>query len=1200
MKFKTTLFASFIFVCQSIAFAQDKTSFDAYKAEADGYFINFMETTSGIVATDNYASNIYLFDAGKYSVLFSSPGCGRYMTLSPDKKSIGFKYIQVDGKQAPALLTIQTKAITLLHAPVNLCGQVSFAQNGKTAFTIGNELIVRDGNSLVNYPLGQYVNIAPLSPDGKFACYNDDHDQLFLLNLANNQVITLTSGEKGNIYPLWSPDASKLMYSSISGQLSVYDLQSQTTKFISEGQYPSWTDDSHHIIFTKIESSDSHFIGSDIYKSNVDGSEIINITNTPDNYEIAAVPSGNKMIYQSLNKKTVSIASLTKNKSLSTHPIFKTESPLSISHQPFQKSMESETFVPGTVPYVNQVYDTPEWHYGYGSCAPSTAIMAIAYYNKVPKWPITTSNGVGNHTSEYGAYVADKYRLNEYYYLDVSSTGGGEDAWGGYGYMWTGSYAPSQRMRQYIENHYLTSVQENADNYSKALTEINNGYPFPICNLLSSAGHLTLAIGYVVGQHTIIFNDPYGNKNTGSWPNWAGQNSHYDWPGYNNGFQNLNTVAWTVTAEGSEVAYNDTIIDDVFYNHGFYMNNSQNTSIQRYYRDFNAGYGNHHWYTGTEANTDICYVTWTPTIATSGNYEIFAYIPGGAGCTTVSAKYQVNTSSGITTVPIDQSQYSGQWVSLGTYSLASGQTDYVYLGDASGLAGENIAFDAMKFRSVSPADNILPTTAVTSPNNWKTADFTASFTDADDIGGSGLEKSYYQVLDYDGTEWHANAGNGFFADNFDSYNSSVWSVPASSGTWQVSGGNLIQGDTSVNNSNIYASLNQNLSNRYIYQFYAKIDPATDGANQHRFGFHFFSDDGSLTNRGNSYFIYFRQETSTLEFFKVESDVFTLTKTVNNITTTLGQWNDYKIIFDRTTGKIDVYRDDVFLGTWTDSSVLTNSGDYISFRTGNCKVNINELKVYRSRLPTATISVGAAATNDIRYQNPDPSTCSGKVKSIVNDVAGNLSTITFDNINVDWTDPSCVTVNDGSGSDVDATASLSSLTANWTTSIDPNSGIAKYWYAIGTTAGATDVVNWTDNNLNTSVTNSALTLTQGQIYYFSVKAENGAGLNSICSSNGILADVNTGINENENAITVTAQPNPFNENATLFFSQKTEQQLTLSLIDVLGKEVFSANKNYTAGEHSIDIIADALKLAKGVYTFRISSDKYAASLRVVKY
>lgn len=1201
MKCKILGFVLFIFSLHNLAIAQNKTSFDSYKAEADGYFVNFMETTSGIVATDNYASNLYLFSEGKYIVLFSSPGCGRYMQLSPDKKNIGFKYIQTDGKQAPALLNIQTKTITLLHAPVDLCGQVSFSQNGKTAFTIGNEMVIIEDNNSSNYSLGQYVNIAPISPDGKFACFNDDHDQLFLLNLSNKQVTKVTSGVKGNMYPIWSPDASKLMYSSISGELYIYDLKSQSTTFISEGQYPSWTSDSHHIVFTKTETTDLHFISSDIYKAKANGSEIKNITNTPDNFEIAAIPSGDKIIYQSLNKRTVTIQSSIANASLSAHLIFNAESPLNISSQGFQKSMQSEVHIPGTVPYVNQVYDTPEWHYGYGSCAAATAIMATAYYNKIPKWPITTSNGVGSHTSEYGAYVADKYRLNQIYYQDVSTTGGGEDAWGGYGYTWTGSYSPHSRMQQYISQHYITSVQEDADNYPKALAQINSGYPFPICNLLTTAGHLTLAVGYIVGQHTIIFNDPYGNKNNGSWPNWLGQNSYYDWPGYNNGNQNLNTVAWTVTAQGSEVYYNDTIIDDIFYNHGFYMNNSQNGSVQRYFHDLNSGYNNHYWFTGTEAGTtDIAFVTWTPNIATAGNYEIFAYIPGGTGSTAVSAKYQINTSSGTTNVVIDQSQNSAQWVSLGIHSLAAGQTDNVYLGDATGIASQNIAFDAMKFRHLGPVDNIAPTTAIASPNNWDTTNFSTTFTDVDDIGGSGIDKSYYQVIDYDGAEWHANAGNGFFADNFDSYNSSTWSVPTSSGTWQVSGGNLIQSDSTVGNSNIYASLDQNLSNRYLYQFYAMVAPATDGTNQHRFGFHFFSDNGALINRGNSYFIYFRQETSTLEIFKVVNDVFTLSKTINNVITTLGQWNDYKIIFDRTTGKIDVYKDNALLGSWTDGSVLTSQGNYISFRTGNCKANISELKVYRSRLPSVAITVGAAATNDIRYQNPNPSTYSGKIKSIVNDVDGNLSAIASQNINVDWTDPSCVTVNDGNGSDINFTSSTSSLSANWTTSVDANSGIVKYWYAIGTSSGATDLVNWTDNSLNTSVTNTGLSLTAGQNYYYSVKAVNGAGLNSICSTNGILVSMTTGISENENEIIVAAQPNPFDENATVFFSQQTEQRITIALIDILGKEIQIANTIYPAGNSSINLNADALKLAKGVYTFRISSDKYTASLRLVKY
>ncbi|MEW6200373.1 MAG: FG-GAP-like repeat-containing protein, partial [bacterium] len=94
------------------------------------------------------------------------------------------------------------------------------------------------------------------------------------------------------------------------------------------------------------------------------------------------------------------------------------------------------------------------------------------------------------------------------------------------------------------------------------------------------------------------------------------------------------------------------------------------------------------------------------------------------------------------------------------------------------------------------------------------------------------------------------------------------------------------------------------------------------------------------------------------------------------------------------------------------------------------------------------------------------------------------------------------VNDGTGADITYAASATQLSANWSSSSDPESGIARYWYAIGSTAGATDVVDWTDNGTATAVTKTGLTLTNGQTYYFTVKAENGAGLlNGATDSDG---------------------------------------------------------------------------------------------------
>ncbi len=73
-----------------------------------------------------------------------------------------------------------------------------------------------------------------------------------------------------------------------------------------------------------------------------------------------------------------------------------------------------------------------------------------------------------------------------------------------------------------------------------------------------------------------------------------------------------------------------------------------------------------------------------------------------------------------------------------------------------------------------------------------------------------------------------------------------------------------------------------------------------------------------------------------------------------------------------------------------------------------------------------------------------------------------------------------------------TTSTTQLSANWSAASDPQSGITGYQYAIGTTAGGTNVVAWTGLGNVLSVTKTSLSLTNGQKYYFSVKAVNGVG------------------------------------------------------------------------------------------------------------
>ena len=89
-----------------------------------------------------------------------------------------------------------------------------------------------------------------------------------------------------------------------------------------------------------------------------------------------------------------------------------------------------------------------------------------------------------------------------------------------------------------------------------------------------------------------------------------------------------------------------------------------------------------------------------------------------------------------------------------------------------------------------------------------------------------------------------------------------------------------------------------------------------------------------------------------------------------------------------------------------------------------------------------------------------------------------------------------------GADISTTSSTTQLSANWDAATDADSGISGYQYAIGTSAGGTQTLNWTSLGNVTTVTATGLTLTLGQTYYVSVGAVNGAGLNSAgTNSNG---------------------------------------------------------------------------------------------------
>ncbi len=510
--------------------------------------------------------------------------------------------------------------------------------------------------------------------------------------------------------------------------------------------------------------------------------------------------------------------------------------------------------------------------------------------------------------------------------------------------------------------------------------------------------------------------------------------------------------------------------------------------------------------------------------------------------------------------------------SPGSFTTSTGAITFRFKSDGATVApGFNATYSCIQ-------DYTPPTTAINLSNTWETQDFNASYTDSDD---NQLAESFHLVSDFDGSNWLANYNSGFFLDSFDVMQPN-WNTVI--GNWQIVGQQMYQSDEAESNTNIYSDLTQNNSNSYLYHWKGQINGA--GTNR-RAGIHFWCSDATQTQRGDSYMVYWRVDQDKCQIYKSVGNSITI-ETDDVVTVDPNVTYDFKIWFNPTTGTIKAYLDDVLVSEWTDSSPLT-SGNHLSLRTGNCIGVYDDFKVYQSRGNSELITV--SNTNDlIRYQNQNPNTPAASFYSIVVDEANNFSTLDHAFQNIDWTIPETNgTVKDGIGADINTFNTATEISGNCTAFIDTNSNIGAYWYAVGTTPGGTDIVNWTNNGTAQSFTASGLSLTVGTTYYVSFKAINGAGLEStVVSSDGQTLQSGT--------LPPTASFNPPSnlnicEGDGLIFTNTSSNATSYSW-------------NFGNGTSSTDVNPEAFYTQSGTYTVILTaidglgnSDVYSESVTV---
>ncbi|MDO5395712.1 MAG: hypothetical protein Q4F07_07090, partial [Bacteroidales bacterium] len=571
-----------------------------YESMDMGFISNTFRTASGLMATSNRGTEIYLLKDNTLTPVVTGPGAGMYVNVSKDGKLVGFKSIDAKtGDQAPAVMDATTGAVRLLESYSNQCGQVSFADDGTMAYTVGNTLYVVGSAGRHTFNLGLYTNIANISPDGTRVAYCDINGVTYILTVATGNIEQVSNLNSYN--PLWSADGKKLAVQQSNGGLYSMDLSTMTVYPLGEASSVKWVDNTNELVITRSERvNDFEVKGASVVKMNFKGGDQTILVSLDESTPVSASLDGKELIVSYASGDLRGVTSTTFSSGVRAGAPAKVRTLLKGGQQRIgglqannfmgksrpdfsrMSDGEIETFESGVrkasaaqaplkggtigltaIPYINQVWDTPavggNYNYGYVCCAPSSSCMMLGYYGKVsPHGVASRSAYAAVKTCNYSWYVSQQYTSCTGYTFSLGVNAGGYWGYsygvkGGHGYMW-GNGSPASHMRYFHTNNGAKSSYYESSNAALD-RECNANRPYIMCLNNGTGGHVVCCFrsnqiaandGSSAWAKTgsFVCHDPYGDYNSSSYPNWDGRYSSYDLPGYSNGRANIGAFYW--------------------------------------------------------------------------------------------------------------------------------------------------------------------------------------------------------------------------------------------------------------------------------------------------------------------------------------------------------------------------------------------------------------------------------------------------------------------------------------------------------------------------------------------------------------------------------------------------------------------------------------------------------------------------------
>lgn len=437
---------------------------------------------------------------------------------------------------------------TVLDAGGRL-GQPEALTDGVLIWTRGDTLLAWDGRRAGDLGWVGDVHLVEPDPRGERLAWDDAHGRLRVRELESGLTLTLDAAGSG-AHPLWSDDGELLLHHGLDGQIRVLDPSTGALLASVEGANAAWVPGTHSLVFDRVETGRmeedaSPYVvrASSLWSLDLDSGELGALLDDPSLHPRYPAPLGETGELLFVDTITGDLWRLDAD----GEPSHLRSAPPSDAPPPPDSGS-----VAVWVPYMHQLWDTPDDYDGSWSCGPTSCVQVLGTWSVLPDASITCSWPY-SHTSAWGWYIPNTYSYGGYTY-DTWGVGAGGYCQGAHGFICR-EYGGAvwAYMVTFMQQHGVDSAQVGTD-FSTLVSQTDAGYPMYASVSVLGYGHIIAVRGYLTESgsaiHSIVVNDPYGNAGSGDWGNYDGEGIAYDWPGYNNGHLEI-TISQLFTAHGT-------------------------------------------------------------------------------------------------------------------------------------------------------------------------------------------------------------------------------------------------------------------------------------------------------------------------------------------------------------------------------------------------------------------------------------------------------------------------------------------------------------------------------------------------------------------------------------------------------------------------------------------------------------------------